>query len=531
MTEAEAQSGELSKSARKRANKKAADAAAKEAEEQAKKEAEAAAAAAAKAAAKAKGKAKAEPKAEAKAAAKADAKAKPAAKSAAKAEAKAEPKAKAAAAGPKAEAKAKAAGKASAKAKVEPAPAPPAPEPQAKPAAKPAASKAKAKAKSAGAAPAPAAPAPKEDVDVFQVFDDGSGGDWEVSTGMTKKQQKQQDKKKEVDAMIKAAAAAGQGVGQKRVPGMAPEPAPTKGASQSVSQSVANTGKEVAIANAAATVAAKEEAGKTEPANSGMDTVQVKVPEAKIGRVIGPKGANINLIKEKTGISRIDTTGELVTIVGSKESVAMAESAINELIEKGYMSLSFDDFTESSVNVHPSGFPDLIGKKGAVIREIKDKVGVEISIPADIPKEPSKSGKKYKVSIAGSKTAVEKAKEIINDILMYYHHEITHPGEVHEEFELPGWAYAYVIGKGGCEMRHIQKNFMVRMYLPRDHSPNQNCVIVGDSVNVERAKVYVDKLVYNVENQSNKRDKADDGDVWGDEQHESWMDQYMYKRN
>mmetsp|Transcript_48062 Transcript_48062/g.114221 ORF Transcript_48062/g.114221 Transcript_48062/m.114221 type:complete len:115 (-) Transcript_48062:9-353(-) len=112
---------------------------------------------------------------------------------------------------------------------------------------------------------------------------------------------------------------------------------------------------------------------------------------------------------------------------------------------------------------------------------------------------------------------------------MYYHHEITHPGEVHEEFELPAWAYAYVIGKGGCEMRHIQKNFMVRMYLPRDHSPNQNCVIVGDAVNVERAKTYVDKLIYNVENQQNKRDKADDGDVWGNEEHEEWMDQYMYK--
>eukprot|EP00971_Amphidinium_carterae_P298716 5934726-Amphidinium_carterae.1 len=104
-----------------------------------------------------------------------------------------------------------------------------------------------------------------------------------------------------------------------------------------------------------------------------MASAQVKIPESKIGRVIGPKGANIKLITEKTGINRIDTTGELVTITGPKEAVAMAENAINELIEKGYMSLAFDDFTESFVNVHPSGFPDLIGKKGAVIREIKDK--------------------------------------------------------------------------------------------------------------------------------------------------------------
>ena len=57
----------------------------------------------------------------------------------------------------------------------------------------------------------------------------------------------------------------------------------------------------------------------------------------------------------------------------------------------------------------------------------------------DLPKN-TKSSKKYKITIDGSAETVEKAKTIINNIVMYYHNEVTHPGEVHEEgVQLPCW--------------------------------------------------------------------------------------------
>lgn len=80
--------------------------------------------------------------------------------------------------------------------------------------------------------------------------------------------------------------------------------------------------------------------------------------------------------QEKTG-AKIDTTGEIFTITGPPASVAQAEQAVRELVEKGYCAMQYEDFSENFVTVHPCYFPDLIGKGGIIIREIKDKLGVE----------------------------------------------------------------------------------------------------------------------------------------------------------
>merc|ERR1719401_3118048 len=118
------------------------------------------------------------------------------------------------------------------------------------------------------------------------------------------------------------------------------------GVSQSVSAPI----------NAAATAAAVAEKEK-EPEKSNSSTVTVKVPEAKIGIVIGPKGSKIKLIQEKTG-ARIDTSGDVFTITGPPAGVREAEAAVKELVDKGYTALEYDDFQENFVACHPSYFPE-----------------------------------------------------------------------------------------------------------------------------------------------------------------------------
>eukprot|EP00443_Scrippsiella_acuminata_P002352 CAMPEP_0115300784 /NCGR_PEP_ID=MMETSP0270-20121206/69513_1 /TAXON_ID=71861 /ORGANISM="Scrippsiella trochoidea, Strain CCMP3099" /LENGTH=525 /DNA_ID=CAMNT_0002718625 /DNA_START=78 /DNA_END=1655 /DNA_ORIENTATION=+ len=484
----------------------------------------------------------------------------PKAKAKAKGKAKAEP-APAPAPEPKAEPKAKAKGKAKAKAEPEPpAPAPAAPKAKAKGKAKaepeppaPAAPKAKAKAAAkAEAAPAPAAPAapkaaskqgaqkpkakaaakveeeekPKvEEKELLAnyVIDDGSGPAWEVNTGVTKKQQRRKERQSELKAVPT-------GAGGKSIPGMVPTntvpgmaPAGAKGGGKGVSQSVAaDVERILAMKGAGAVVEEK-------PAEGNTSSVSINVPEKSIGIVIGPKGAKIKMIQEKTQVTRIDTTGNLFTIMGPPQAVAQAETAIKELIEKGYCALQYDDFSENYVNVHPSYFPDLIGKQGAVVRKIKDELGVEINFPETQKNAPA--SKKYKVGLAGSTQAVEKAKNVINNIMMYSHDELTHPGEVHEELEIEAWAWRYIIGTAGSEMKHIQNNYKVKVCIPRDHSLNQKVLVVGEPSPVERAKVYIEKLVWNAEHKTSGRDKVDDGDAWGDEEpEEEWMKQYLYKR-
>jgi len=500
-----APAAEMSKSARKRANKKA-NAEAGGAEEE---EAPAPAPAPkSKAAAKAKAaQPPPEPVAE------------PNAKAKGKAKAKAEP-----APAPKAEAKAKAKGKAAPAA--EPAPAP-------KAEAKKAASK-KAAAKPAKAAPEPEEPKSSNEPLTYTEIDDGKGGDWEVSSGLSKAAAKRQQKNKDKEDAEKEMKAAGviEARGNQHIPGLAPagvqvsqkkgKGGPALKGSDLVSQAVTNIAK--------VTAAAAEKAAVPEKAaDSGGVSASVKVPENMIGRIVGPKGANIQLIKEKTGVKGIDMEQGQCTITGPADAVALAEHAVRQLIEKGYMSLSFEDFEEEGVTLHPSIFPDIIGKGGDIIKAIKKEAKVEIDIPA-VPKN-GPAGKKYKVMLAGSKTSVLLGKEILNSIAQYGHHEVTHPGQVHKEMEIEEWRYRFLIGSKGSEMRHIQNNYKVRVNIPREHSECQNVVIIGDPQDVDRASKYIEKVLYEADQprgrgaaEQSTDDGGDDGPV------EDWMKPYLYQR-
>lgn len=281
-----------------------------------------------------------------------------------------------------------------------------------------------------------------------------------------------------------------------------------------------------AVASAAA-VAEKENAPTQQTTIAHTSTV--KVPDQRIGVVIGPKGATIKMIQEKTG-AKLTSESDACVISGSPEQVAQAEIAVRELIDKGYTALQYDDFQEHFVAVHPSAFPDIIGKQGAVIRKIKDELNVSVNIPNDAPKNAAPN-KKFKVTLAGKNADVDRAKEVINNIIMYYHDPITHPDMVHEEMDIAQWHLSFVIGSKGSELRHIQNNYKVRMYIPRETSVNKKVVIVGDQVDVDRAKAYIEKLLWNAEQAPKGRggaDQADDG--WGDEEEEDWMKDYLYKR-
>jgi hypothetical protein len=247
--------------------------------------------------------------------------------------------------------------------------------------------------------------------------------------------------------------------------------------------------------------------------------------ERKIGRLIGPGGKNLIMIKEKTGVTRIDTEEKTFTCVGDADAVAKAIAALKELHDKGFTTLAYESFSEVTVMAGTQSFPDLIGKQGAIIREMKEKLGVEVSMP-NVPKG---APGKHPIKIAGEKEKAEKCKEVIESIIMYYHHPLTHEGLTHAEMEVPGWAYSFIIGRGGSEMKHIQKNWDVKVYIPRETSENQNVVIVGAPNDVERAKKYVTTLVE--KDRTTGREKADKADDhWGDDDVDPELQQYMYKR-
>merc|ERR1712151_1075297 len=98
--------------------------------------------------------------------------------------------------------------------------------------------------------------------------------------------------------------------------------------------------------------------------SANTSTATVPCPPETIARIVGPKGATLKMLTEKTGVDRIDTTGDVVTIIGEPEAVKKAEAAVREMIDKGFMSIAYDNFNEQSVMVPPICFPDIIGPKG-----------------------------------------------------------------------------------------------------------------------------------------------------------------------
>jgi rRNA processing protein Krr1/Pno1 len=439
-----------------------------------------------------------------------------------------------------AEAKAHAKAEAKAKPKAAPKEAPKAesvstPEPKPK-------AKADAKAKAASSKPAakPKAKAAKQEEEeekpqkielINYTIDDGSGGSWEMASGMTKKQQKQKDKRDEEKKLAEEMKKLGVGKAsavnaQQVIPGMMPPEAVAAQMKAAKEGSKANQSV-AAVAVSAAALDAKGKAPE-KPAVESF-TATVKIEEGKIGWVVGPKGATIMMIKEKTGVKTLDTEGGVCTIVGDKDAVEMAERAVKQLIEKGFCSLAYDNYDEQGVMVHPQHFHAIIGEKGVIIQAIKKEVKVEVSMP-EAPKN-STSSKKYKVTLAGSREAVEKGKEVINSIVTYGYHPITHPDYTHKEVECEEWKYKYLIGTKGSEMRHIQNSFKVRVNIPRAGSENPNVIVFGDQMGVERAVKYIEKVLWNAEVPKGRGSADQADDAWGEEgPEEDWMKAYLYKR-
>lgn len=171
--------------------------------------------------------------------------------------------------------------------------------------------------------------------------------------------------------------------------------------------------------------------------------------------------------------------------------------------------------------------PHIIGKGGVVRKALQDASGVRISVPDGVARDDPNP---VKIGLAGPKPKVAEAKKLIKEITKFYHTSVTHPGMVHVEMDVPSSMYNYIIGAKGSEIRHIQNNFKVSVYIPNGDSVTQNLLIVGLESGVENAQRYIQKIIDQA-----TRDKdaaADVADAWAeqndDEVHEPWMDEFTH---
>eukprot|EP00927_Polykrikos_kofoidii_P016349 TRINITY_DN17381_c0_g1_i1.p1 TRINITY_DN17381_c0_g1~~TRINITY_DN17381_c0_g1_i1.p1 ORF type:complete len:285 (-),score=75.30 TRINITY_DN17381_c0_g1_i1:308-1042(-) len=221
-------------------------------------------------------------------------------------------------------------------------------------------------------------------------------------------------------------------------------------------------------------------------------TVEVYVPQSVRRRAIGRDGAVLKMLMEKTGVTNIDTKTGFFQITGPEKGARKAAEAFQELRDKGFMSIAYDDFKEDFIEAKQGRVPDLIGPKGSVIQQIKSAFNVEI----DIPDSSQSKDETVTVSIVGSSQGVDQAKQTLCDLVEFSHSELTHPGFVHEMIQVEPHQVGSLIGKGGSEINHIQNSFRVKVNIIGDGDrKGEGSYIVGEKQNVAKAKAHIDLLL------------------------------------
>mmetsp|Transcript_11332 Transcript_11332/g.16643 ORF Transcript_11332/g.16643 Transcript_11332/m.16643 type:complete len:452 (+) Transcript_11332:99-1454(+) len=254
-------------------------------------------------------------------------------------------------------------------------------------------------------------------------------------------------------------------------------------------------------------------ANVSQTSSAAASTDSITVNASKIGVVIGPKGATMKALEEATGCkldinapSKDDSSkvkkpqnATIVITGGDAEGIAKVKTAILDLSNKGYAKLlQSDNFGEFSTMVHPRYLSEIVGPGGKTIQAIQSALDVKLTIPStDWKPNAPKVGKVKlcQVGIAGSKEHSKEAKAVIQSLVRWHHHEITHPGLIHEQVDVPQEFYHCVIGTRGSEIKHIRGNFNVEMFMPNEDSVTDSIIVVGKQSNVDRAITYIQTLI------------------------------------
>jgi len=131
-------------------------------------------------------------------------------------------------------------------------------------------------------------------------------------------------------------------------------------------------------------------------------SLSVTIDASRIGIIIGPKGATMNAIQEKTG-TKLDVnapklddtkpsgnnqrsskkqTATVVITEGTSETRQLAKTTILDLADRGYAALlQAEGFGESSVSVHPRFLSEIVGPGGKIIKAIQSNLDVKLTIP------------------------------------------------------------------------------------------------------------------------------------------------------
>ncbi|CAO2625527.1 Hdlbp [Lemmus lemmus] len=213
-------------------------------------------------------------------------------------------------------------------------------------------------------------------------------------------------------------------------------------------------------------------------------TIEVEVPFDLHRYIIGQKGSGIRKMMDEFEVNihvpAPELQSDIIAITGLAANLDRAKTGLLDRV-KELQAEQEDRALRSfklSVTVDPKYHPKIIGRKGAVITQIRLEHEVNIQFPdKDDGNQPQDQ-----ITITGYEKNTEAARDAILKIVGELEQMVS------EDVPLDHRVHARIIGARGKAIRKIMDEFKVDIRFPQSGAPDPNCVTVtGLPENVEEA--------------------------------------------
>jgi transcription antitermination factor NusA-like protein len=270
------------------------------------------------------------------------------------------------------------------------------------------------------------------------------------------------------------------------------------------------TGSESAIAFAKQAINELADKKYSKTLDGNLDDAIVEVSAKDLGTLIGPGGANIRAIQLKTNtkiqLPDKDSRGDgpsKVTVVGDAQDVADAVHAIKQLAEKGYSSLTHENYVEVTMGFPAAMIGILKGPGGEQIKRIQKTTGTRVNVQDPVDNVPLVT-----LTIVGPSPGVDAARNAIGVIQTDYNSR---------SLDLPLHLVQALKGQGFANINRLQKQTSTRIEV-LDHlwDPNRRTVnISGFTKDIGAVEEEIQSLVASHSNWRVDFPAARIGDLFG----------------
>merc|ERR1719187_2545958 len=205
--------------------------------------------------------------------------------------------------------------------------------------------------------------------------------------------------------------------------------------------------------------------------------------------IIGKNGTGVREMMNKYDVNiRVppgDEQSNIIFVSGAPSSVEEAKVGLAEKVvplEEEKQDKILRSF-KVQMSVNPDYHPKIIGRRGAVITDLRNKYKVNIQLP-NKPREESGI-----ITITGLEEDVNEARDAILKIVGDYE------SMVREEVKVDPRVHSMIIGKRGRNIRQIMEDYRVEIRLPRDGDADPSLVVIsGEEDNVLDCKDHLKML-------------------------------------